>query len=254
METIIEVKKLNKVFKMTKTNEYHVLKDIDLKIKRGDFIAVMGKSGCGKSTLLYNVSGMDNITSGEIIFDGETISDITNNRLAQIRLNKMGFVFQHSHLLKDLNIFDNIILPGYSAKKLNRKKVCENANNIMQKLAITKLKDNKIIEASGGELQRVSIARALINKPEILFADEPTGALNTSATNDVIDILKEINNEGTTIMLVTHEARVAAVADTVLFMADGKILSQMNLGKCMQDCDIEQREQQLSNWLHKQGI
>lgn len=250
METILEVQDLCKGFEDTQ-----VLKDINFQVEEGEYIAIMGQSGSGKSTLLYSISGMDRPTSGHVLFCGKDISELEDDEISAIRLKQMGFIFQHSHLLKNLSIRDNIILPGFKAGKLSREQVNQHADRLMVKTGIASVADHDTKKVSGGQLQRAAVCRALINQPMILFGDEPTGALNSSATNEVMDILNDINNEGTTIILVTHDAKVAARANRVIFLIDGSIHDELTLEKY--DGDEKQklsREKRLSDWLEIQGF
>jgi len=251
---IINGKGINKWFEMSKTNRVHVLRNVDLEILSGEFVSIMGPSGSGKSTLLYNISGMDRLTSGEVIFRDTDITTASDRDLSDLRLNNMGFVFQQSHLLKDLSIMDNILLPGFASNKFTREEIVKRGEDLIKGLGIETITNNMINEASGGQLQRVSIARALINEPEILFGDEPTGALNSSMSEEVMSIFSEINQKGKTVLVVTHDARVAARSDRVLFMIDGKIVESLELGKYNSNDDLSLREQQLSAWLVKHGI
>lgn len=250
MKKILEVKNLVKSF-----GSEEVLKGINLTVNEGEFIAIMGQSGSGKSTLLYNISGMDKATCGEVKFDDEEIINISEEKMSTIRLKKMGFIFQHSYLLKNLSIRDNIVLPGFKAELTSREEVNKEAARLMQKTNITNVADHDITKVSGGQLQRAAICRALINHPSVLFGDEPTGALNRSATNEVLDIINNINEEGTTVILVTHDAKVAARAERVIFLIDGNINSEINIGKYKKDDNrLDIREEKLSKWLSKQGF
>lgn len=223
MQNILEVRSLNKVYTTGKNVVQPILNNIDLDIREGEIVSIMGPSGSGKSTLLYNISGMDKLTSGSVKFCGEEIAAMSEDKLSKLRLQSMGFVFQQSNLLKNLNIFDNIILSAYLKKDVERQKINDRAKELMSQMGIVDLAENDISQASGGQLQRVAICRALINNPSILFGDEPTGALNSKATSEVMDILAEVNQQGTTVLLVTHDAKVAAKTERVLFMADGVI-------------------------------
>ena len=255
MNYILESKNLNKSYTISKTNKNHVLKDINLKVNKGEFVSVMGPSGSGKSTLLYNISGMDKMTSGDVIFNGKHLSSLSEKQLSGIRLKNMGFIFQHIHLLKNLSIFDNIILTAYLAKENNRKAINRKAEELMKQTGIGELAENDITMASGGQLQRVGICRALINDPEIIFGDEPTGALNSKASGEIMELLADINNSGTTIFLVTHDIRVAARTERVLFMLDGKISAEKILGKCpADDAEMKSREEILTGWLADMGF
>lgn len=231
MKKILEVKQLTKVVHLDKNNRNQILNHSDLSIEQGEFVTIMGPSGSGKTTLLYSISGMDKPTSGDVYFLGKKISKMTEDHLSAIRLNYMGFVFQQSQLLKNLNILDNIILPGFMAKRESRQVIVNRALALMSETGIKQLKEHEIDQASGGQLQRVAICRALINDPEILFGDEPTGALNSKATDDVMNILADLNLNGTTLLLVTHDAKVAARSERVLYMADGAIKGEKVLGK-----------------------
>ncbi|WP_142343519.1 ABC transporter ATP-binding protein [Bacillus wiedmannii] len=250
MKKILEVKELNKKYSIDGNANYHVLKNIDLEIYEGEFVSVMGPSGSGKSTLLYTISGMDQISSGSVKVDSKELSCMKEEALAKLRLTEIGFIFQQSNLLRNLNLFDNIILSAYLAKCESKKIVNKRALELM---GISDIASHYITEASGGQLQRVSICRALINNPNIIFADEPTGALNLKSTEEVMQILLNINRDGTTIMLVTHDVKVAAKTERVLFMADGEIVSEIQLGKLRND-DLKAREEKLLKWLAVLGF
>lgn len=255
METILESKKLNKSYVLGKQNLYHALVDVNLKIAKGEFVSVMGASGSGKSTLLNNVSGMDRMTSGNIVFNEKEMADLSEKELSNLRLTEMGFVFQNIHLLRNLSIFDNIILTAYVAKNQSRKNINQKAEDLMAKTGIQEIADYDITQASGGQLQRVGICRALINDPAIIFADEPTGALNSKAADEIMKILNEINQTGTTILLVTHDVKVAAKTERVLFMHDGRLVAEKKHGKYSEDAgDLKSREESLSSWLSQMGL
>jgi putative ABC transport system ATP-binding protein len=260
MNYVLEAANINKIFELSEVNSSHILKDIDLAVRPGEFVAVMGASGSGKSTLLYNISGMDRMTSGQVVWDERELSQLSEPDLAKLRLNEMGFVFQQAPLLKNLSILDNIMLPGVLAKKGSRKKIKQKALLLMERTGISHLAERDITQASGGELQRVSICRALINDPGILFGDEPTGALNSSSSNEIMNLLSSINTSGTTILLVTHDIKVAAKAERVVFMLDGRIVSEKVLGKWdvdraedVQKKTIKHREAALFDWLNSFG-
>ena len=212
--------------------------------------AVMGPSGSGKTTLLYTVSGMDTATAGEILFFGEKMTQMSSNQVSDMRLSKMGFVFQQMYMLKNLSIYDNIILPAYQSAsgKAQRREINERAKVLMAKLGISEVADNDISEVSGGQLQRACIARSMINNPKIIFADEPTGALNKQNSKEVMKELNKLNEEGTTIMMVTHDAKVASRCERVFYIEDGNIREEKNLGKYTDDTARE-RERELNNWL-----
>ena len=221
---MINVKNISKSYK-----DAIVLNNVSLEINKGDFTAVMGPSGSGKSTLLYSISSMDNPDEGEVVFEGIDVYKLSESELSKFRLNKMGFVFQNSQLLKNLSIFDNIILPGMVAKRESIEVVRARATELMSKMGIEDIKDRDIREVSGGQLQRAAICRAMINSPEILFMDEPTGALNSEAASQVMEILKKLNQEGISIMLVTHDAKMASMAKKIIYIKDGKLAGEIKL-------------------------
>lgn len=253
MEPLLSVQNLNKAYQKGKENAQQVLQNCTLSIAQGEFIAIMGASGSGKSTLLYQISGMDRPTSGTVTFMGTEFSSLSERQLAKFRLEKMGFIFQQAHFLKNLNIFDNIILPAYLNNKVSRAEVNDYASQLMEQTDILALKEKDITQVSGGQLQRASICRALMNRPVILFGDEPTGALNSKAAGEVMEIFHTINAAGTTIMLVTHDPKVAAQTERILYMSDGTLAGELCLGKYTQGAG-RQRESELSSWLFAQGF
>ncbi|QQO07984.1 ABC transporter ATP-binding protein [Breznakiella homolactica] len=255
MNYILEAKELCKIYSTGKNNSQEILKKVDIAITQGEFISVMGPSGSGKSTLLYNVSGMDAASSGTVVFDGAEITALREKDLAAIRLTRMGFVFQQFNLLKNLSIFDNIILSAYMAKKESREEINARAWALMERTGIKDLADSDITQVSGGQLQRAAICRALISNPPIVFGDEPTGALNSKASREIMDIFAEINALGTTVMLVTHDVKVASRSERVLYMTDGVIAAEKHLGKFNKETSNEKsREEELSDWLMNQGF
>lgn len=253
---ILDVKDLCKTYIVNKIQN-NVLKNISFKVEDGEMIAVMGPSGCGKSTLLYSVSGMDNITAGRVKLKDKDISGLSADELSDVRLDEMGFIFQQMYMLKNLSIYDNIILPAYQSKKGRgrgrRREINDYGKELMRKLSIIEVSENDINEVSGGQLQRACICRSMINKPNIIFADEPTGALNQQASKEVMIELNKINQEGTTIMLVTHDSKVAAKCDRVLYMEDGNIQGEYYLDKYTSSTMLKEREKKLNNWLLEMG-
>jgi putative ABC transport system ATP-binding protein len=209
----------------------NVLDGVSVEINEGEFVSVMGPSGSGKSTLLFALSGMDSIDNGAVVFDGRDLSEVKENELSDIRRTKMGFVFQQPTMLKNLNILDNIILPSMNANKKNVREISEKAVGLMKKAGISELEKRDITQVSGGQLQRAGICRALMNDPEIIFGDEPTGALNSKSAEEIMDVFSGINSEGTAIMLVTHDSKIAARTERILFMRDGKIVNELKLPK-----------------------
>lgn len=249
----LAVKDLCKTYIVNKRPN-NVLRNISLNIEEGEMAAIMGPSGSGKSTLLYTVSGMDSATAGKISFFGKEIEGLSAKEMSRIRLTQMGFIFQQMYLLKNLTIYDNIVLPAYQADggRKNRERINERARELMRKLGIIEIAENDITEVSGGQLQRACICRSLINQPKMIFADEPTGALNQQNSKEVMKELNRINKEGTTIMLVTHDSKVAAKCDRVLYIEDGTIKGEMSLGKFEEE-KLRERERKLSGWLLEMG-
>lgn len=230
MNQVITGRNIVKVFG-TGADGSQTLSGVDAEIEKGEFVAIMGPSGSGKTTLLFALSGMDAITSGSVKFGDTELSKLRENELADIRRTKMGFIFQQPTMLKNLNILDNIILPAAQGGKKDTGALQKKAKALMKKTGIDGLERRDITEVSGGQLQRAGICRALMNAPEILFADEPTGALNSKSTEEIMNLLVDVNREGTAILLVTHDAKVAARADRILFTKDGKVVSELRFEK-----------------------
>ncbi len=254
MNTILDVKNLCKTYIVNK-RQNNVLKNVNFTIEQGEMAAIMGPSGSGKSTLLYAVSGMDKITAGEVNFCGKNIADMDEKELAALRLDEMGFIFQQMYMLKNLTVLDNIILPACQSDKIkeSRKETIQRGKDFMRKLGIIEIADNDINEVSGGQLQRACICRSMMNKPEMIFADEPTGALNRTSSEEVMEELAKINKEGTTIMLVTHDVKVAAKCTRVLYIVDGNIKGEYALDRYTQTSQLRERERALNNWLMEMG-
>lgn len=254
MSTVLAAKDLCKTYIVNK-RQNNVLKNVNFKIEEGEMAAVMGPSGSGKSTLLYAVSGMDGITAGKVDFCGRDIAKMNEKELAKLRLDEMGFIFQQMYMLKNLTVLDNIILPAAQSKKRkeSRKETVRRGEALMRKLGIIDIADNDINEVSGGQLQRACICRSMINNPKMIFADEPTGALNRASSDEVMEELARLNREGTTIMLVTHDVKVAAKCTRVLYIVDGNIKGEYNIGRYENASRIRERERALSNWLMEMG-
>jgi len=189
----------------------------------------MGKSGSGKSTLLNILSTLDTPSEGEVYFEDVKIDNLSDDDSSKLRRESFGFVFQLPKMVKNLSILDNILLPSLQYKK-DRKSATQAATNLMQKIGIENIADKKISQVSGGQLQRAGICRALINNPKILFADEPTGALDSGTTKDVLNLFSTFHKEGKTIVMVTHDINVAATSQRVLFMKDGLLIHDISLG------------------------
>ncbi|MBR4084823.1 MAG: ABC transporter ATP-binding protein [Lachnospiraceae bacterium] len=250
---VLEVKDLCKTYVVNK-RQNNVLKNVNFAVEDGEMVAIMGPSGSGKSTLLYAVSGMDAATSGNVMFEGKDLTRLNNKDLATLRLDEMGFIFQQMYMMKNLTILDNIVLPAMESKKSkeSKKEKLERGEELMRKLGIMEVADNDINEVSGGQLQRACICRSMINKPKVLFADEPTGALNRTASNEVMEELVKLNQEGTTIMMVTHDVKVAAKCSRVLYIVDGNIKGEY-ISPEGADVQEKDRERRLNNWLMELG-
>ena len=251
---ILEVKDLCKTYIVNK-RQNNVLKNVNFTVSEGEMVAIMGPSGSGKSTLLYAVSGMDGITSGEALFCEKNIAKMGEKELADLRLDEMGFIFQQMYMLKNLTVLDNIILPAVQSEKNKetRKETVKRGEALMRRLGIIDIADNDINEVSGGQLQRACICRSMINNPKMIFADEPTGALNRTSSDEVMEELAKLNNDGTTIMLVTHDVKVAAKCTRVMYIVDGNIKGEYNLERYEEPSQMRDRERALNNWLLELG-
>ncbi|KOR90211.1 ABC transporter ATP-binding protein [Paenibacillus solani] len=231
----------------------HVLDGVSAFIKEGEFVAVMGPSGSGKSTLMFALSGTDDVNGGTVVFDNQDLSAASENELSDIRRTSMGFVFQQPTMLKNLNILDNIILPSMRDHRRNAASLTIKARALMKRVGIAELEKRDITQVSGGQLQRAGICRALMNSPRIIFGDEPTGALNSKSAQEIMDIFSEINEEGTAIMLVTHDANVAARTERIMFMSDGNIVSELQLPK-FDGTDMDRRVESVTAKMLEIGI
>ena len=219
---------IKKNFDLDKT-KLQILKGIDINIQVGEFVTIMGKSGSGKSTLLNILSTIDTPSEGEVYFEDVKIDNLSDDDSSKLRRESFGFVFQLPKMVKNLSILDNILLPSLQYKS-DRKSATQAATNLMQKIGIENIADKKISQVSGGQLQRAGICRALINNPKILFADEPTGALDSGTTKDVLNLFSTFHKEGKTIVMVTHDINVAATSQRVLFVKDGLLIHDISLG------------------------
>lgn len=223
MSTVLEAKHINKYFK--KPVLFHVLKDINFKINKGEFTSIMGKSGCGKSTLLYILSTMDTDYEGELFLNNKLLTGDTREKLSYIRNKHIGFVFQFHYLLSEFSVLENVMLP---AKKLGEKSHQEIEHDAIQKLTILHIEHlakKKASQISGGEKQRVAIARALINNPSIIMGDEPTGNLDSQNSDNVFNIFRQLSHEqGLSLLVVTHDEDFAKRTDRIIQMADGRII------------------------------
>lgn len=232
---------------------HRILNGVSAEIGSGEFVSIMGPSGSGKSTLLYALSGMDSIDSGEVIFNGQKLSGLSDDALSSLRRNQMGFVFQQPALLKNLNILDNIILPQTRDNHRNIKQNVEKARLLMQQMGIADLEQRDINQVSGGQLQRAGICRALMSNPKIVFGDEPTGALNTKTAKEIMELFTRINTDGIAIFLVTHDPIIAARTERVLFLLDGEIAEECRLSK-FTGKDLDKRVGKITRIMQNTGI
>lgn len=229
----------------------HVLKNIDLKLYQGDFTVIMGASGAGKSTLLYALSGMDTPSLGKITFGNQVISDLSQDELAIFRRRHCGFVFQQIYLIDGMSVMDNVLAAGLLVNK-DRKALVKRAEMLFESVGISEETRKKFpAQISGGEAQRAGIVRGLINCPEMLFADEPTGALNSKTGLDVLDVLTNFNEQGQSIVMVTHDMRSARRGNRILYLKDGVILGECELGKYVHK--DKGREEELAAFLREMG-
>lgn len=226
----------------------HVLNQVNLEIFQGDFTVIMGSSGSGKSTLLYCISGMDTITSGDVWYEGRAVNAMKEKETAMLRRGDFGFVFQQMHLVSNLSLFENVAVPGYLNKSKTTKETNERARELLAQVNIQDAMKRLPSQVSGGEQQRAAIARAMINEPKLLFADEPTGALNQKNTKDVMELLLGINQNGQSILMVTHDVRAAIYGNRLLYLEDGRILGELKLAP-FHAKEAKSRETQVNAWL-----
>lgn len=225
-----------------------ILDHIDVDIYEGDFTVIMGASGAGKSTFLYALSGMDSMTEGKVEYKGKEISSFDEKKMAKLRAEEFGFVFQQTHLVSNLTLFENVAVTGFMKEKRNTKEVRGRAMKLLSQMHVENAKDRLPSQVSGGEAQRAAIARAMMNSPGIIFADEPTGALNRSNSEEVIHLLSQINEKGQSILMVTHDIRAAIHGNRILYLEDGKIFDELELPNYGED-DIRARESKVNDWL-----
>ena len=244
---ILKTKNLCKSF-ANDGEQNHVLNNIDLEIYEGDFTVIMGPSGSGKSTLLYSLSGMDKLTCGEIKYKSEVISNYNEKELTALRCGEFSFVFQQSHLVSNLTLFENIVVPGFLNKNKSANEVKKRAESLIETMNLKGAKKRLPSQVSGGEQQRAAIARVLINEPSIIFADEPTGALNRNNTNTVLDLLTKVNMNKQSIVMVTHDLNSAIRGNRILYIEDGRICGELTLSPFTEQ-DIKSREAQVNAWL-----
>ena len=228
----------------------HVLRNIDLELREGQFTVVMGASGSGKSTLMYCLSLMDKATSGSLRYQDRNLANLSDNQMAQLRREEFGFVFQQIHLVANLTLFENIAVPGYLTMKARA--AHRRADDLLTQLGLDHLGRRLPTQVSGGQAQRAAVARALVNSPALLFADEPTGALNSSAGRQILDLLTSLNQAGQSVLMVTHDVKAATRADRLLYIKDGVIGGDMVLPRYAAS-GRDAREAQVVAWLTSFG-
>ncbi len=247
MEAILRTEKLCKSFSNSGVQQ-HIIKNLDLEIREKDFTIIMGASGSGKSTLLYALSGMDKPTLGKVWFGNEDISQYSNDELAVFRRKNCGFVFQSIYLLESMNVIDNILTGALVVQKPS-KELNKKAETLLGRVGISEKSRKKYPnQLSGGEAQRVGIIRAVINDPKILFADEPTGNLDSSSGQDVLDVFTELNRSGQSIVMVTHDMKTALRGNRVIFLRDGSIVGEHEMPPYGED-DLTKRREGLIKFL-----
>ncbi len=247
---LIETKNLCKTY-FNDGEPVHANRNINLRISETEFTVIMGSSGSGKSTLLYLLSGLDSITSGQIKFKDTQISGMDEQEKAQFRRQNMGFIFQGIHLVPNLTLFENVVAPGYLAQD-DKNYVDERAEELLTRLGLEEEVDRMPAQVSGGQKQRCAIAKAVINNPDVLFADEPTGALNSSQAEQVMKILTDLNQAGQTIVMVTHNLKIAAWANRVVFLQDGKLAGELDISDYARD-NLVERERTIFSFLSQRG-
>ncbi len=250
MSSILTAKDLCKTFS-NESLQQHVLKNLNLTIEKGDFTVIMGNSGSGKSTLLYALSGVDRPTLGSISYKGEEISKLSNDKLAVFRRTHCGFVFQQNYLNDTMSVLDNIMVCGLLVNR-DRKALAKKAKELMVSVGLSEQAFSKFpTQLSGGEQQRAAVVRGIINEPEILFADEPTGALNSQNTENVLNVFTELNQKGQSIVMVTHDMRSARRGNRILYLSDGVITGELLLGAYVRG--DKNRHEKLRTFLQEMG-
>lgn len=243
---IIRAESISKTY-LTGTEEYHAVRNVSLELHEGEFTVVMGSSGSGKSTLLYLLSGLDSLSAGKVFLVGQQIDALSEKELSGLRANKIGYVYQGINLVPDMTLLENIAFPGYisgAKKSVVKKKALE----LMRSMDIIQLQDRFPAQVSGGQQQRAAIARALINSPEIVFADEPTGSLNQEYGIAILDLLTQMNRQGQSVVMVTHDIKAACRADRLIHIKDGTIAGIFAFDKYREE-DMKTREKQIFSCL-----
>lgn len=244
---ILSGKDVCKKFKGSSGQDF-VLNKVNVNIYEGDFTVIMGASGAGKSTLLYALSGLDKVSSGNVSYKDKQISSYHEKQMATLRSQEFGFVFQQTHLVSNLTLFENVVVAGYVSKKWSAKEVNTRAKQLFHQMMLEKAKDRIPSQVSGGEAQRAAIARAMIHEPGLIFADEPTGALNKRNSDEILRILTKLNESGQSILMATHDIRAALRANRILYLEDGQIIDEMILPE-FTEADAKKRESKINAWL-----
>ncbi len=246
-QTILSAKGLCKSFAHN-GGQVHILSGMDLDLYQGDFTVIMGASGSGKSTLLYALSGMDRATAGSVSYKNGDLVTMSEKQLTALRRSDFGFIFQQMHLVSNLTLRENITVPGYLNRKRTAAETDRRADELLEQMGLSHIKDHLPAQCSGGEQQRCAVARAIIHEPVLLFADEPTGALNKRNTTEVLDLLTALNAAGQSILMVTHDARAALRASRIIYISDGKAVGELSLAPYTAESE-KHREAQVSAWL-----
>lgn len=220
---MIEIKNINKTYNIGKSNAFQALKDVSLTIKDGEMVAIIGKSGAGKSTLMHIIGCIDDFEDGTYILNGEDISKVKEGKRSKIRNKDIGIVMQDFALVEDYSAAENVMIPLMFSKEKSKESKKERALAALQRLGIAELAGKKVNKLSGGQKQRVAIARAIVNNPGILLADEPTGALDVKTSSEMMEVFKELNKQGITVIIITHDMEVAQACGRVVEISDGKI-------------------------------
>ena len=223
--TMIEIKNLYKTQNYGKPNAFEALKDVSLTINDGEMVAIIGKSGAGKSTLMHILGCIDDFEKGQYIFNGKDISKVNEKKSAAIRNSEIGIVLQEFALMEQYTVVENVIMPLFFTPKSGRRSEKEKrALEILKRLEMDEYAHKKVNKLSGGQKQRVAIARAMINNPSVLLADEPTGALDVKTTDEIMKVFRNLNKNGTTVIIITHDMEVAGMCDRIIEISDGKII------------------------------
>lgn len=249
-EAILKTELLCKSF-ITDGEINNIIKNMNLEIYDGDFTVIMGSSGSGKSTLLYALSGMDQVTTGKVLFQGQDITHLKEKEVAKLRKERIGFVFQGINLIPNLTVYENILSPTYKTSK-KRSDVEARITSLIDKMELSGQEKKFPNQMSGGQRQRVAICRALMNEPDIVFADEPTGALNSAQGQNVLDLFTRIYEEGQSVVMVTHDLKAALRGNRIIFLRDGRIDGDLRLEPYTEE-GMEQREEQVYHFLKERG-